>query len=79
MPQGVLLYPLGFSQTKMQAAMACVFVSGQLGFLKQQRPPGTRPLGLESSLLERVVIPSHRIPCDDSAAKVRTFYLFAIG
>ena len=33
-----------------------------------KRPPGTRPLGLESSFLERVVIPSHRIPCDDSVA-----------
>ena len=27
-------------------------------------------LGLESSFLERVVVPSTRIPCDDSGAKV---------
>ena len=30
-------------------------------------------LGLESSFLERVVIPSTRIPCDDSDAKVMLF------
>ena len=30
-------------------------------------------LGLESSCLERVVIPSTRIPCDDSTAKVNFF------
>jgi hypothetical protein len=33
--------------------------------------PGTLTLGHESSFLERVVIPSSRIPCDDSTAKVR--------
>ena len=35
--------------------------------------PGTLTLGLESSYLERVVIPSSRIPCDDSNAKVMLF------
>jgi len=42
-------------------------------YKKEKSQPGTLTLGLGSSYLERVVIPSPRIPCDDSIAKVMLF------